>query len=109
MTEINEFTDLELYNKFCKDAMLDSHRSAWKKRRKDSAIYANILITHPGMTFYNGVGTWWRDYVGLTCFCKLQFRIYRTGEKLIEAFPVKLTNTLIHEGRGIPSDCFSLV
>src|SRR5690349_11915140 len=99
---------MELYNRFCHDAMLDSNRSAWKKRRKDSCVYSDIIITSKGHDFGSSWKTWWEDYIGCTCFCRLSFRTVRGVDKLDEAFPVRLTSTLIHEGRGIPVNSFSI-
>lgn len=100
---------IETYNKFCSDAMLDSNRSAWKKRRNEGVEFGEILITGKGYKFGGGMYCWWAPYVGLTVFARLRFIRTHSGiKKLVEAFPVRLTNTLMHEGRGITDDSFTL-
>lgn len=103
--------DVEVYNRFCSDAMLDSNRAAWKKRRNEGGEFGEIRITGEGYDFGNDMWCWWAPYVGMSVFAKLAFKTCKISGKreIIEAFPVRLTNTLIHEGRGITPDSFTLI
>ena len=101
-------SDLSRMNSFCKDAMLDSHRAAWKKRREDGDSYANILITSKGHSFGNHWTTWWEPYIGMEFFARIEYKENNGVLILKEAYPVRLTSSLIHEGRGIPASAFNI-
>lgn len=105
-----EGISIETYNKFCSDAMLDSNRSAWKKRRNEGVEFGVITITGTGPTFGKDLFCWWAPYVGLTVFARLEMMNCKyTGKRILKAaFPVRLTPTLIHEGRGITPDSFTI-
>jgi hypothetical protein len=94
-------SDLSRINEFCEAAMLNSHRSAWKKRRKEGYEYGYVLIANEGYKFGNGMSTWWAPFIGIQVFARLDF-VVRHGIKVLrDVFPVRLNNTLIHEGRCI--------
>lgn len=104
-------SDLEQVNAFCKIAMLDQKYDPWVRRRKPGLTYGNILITSPGFDWGERGHCWWRDYVGLEVFCQLKFETCRwTGKTILkEAHPVRLTNTRMNHGRGIPATAFALI
>lgn len=104
-------SELERFNAFCEVAMLNQKYDPWVKRRQEGESYANIFIFDKGHDFGPTWKTWWEDYLPIECFARIRFeKCEWTGNVILkEAFPVRLTNTKITEGRSIKSAAFILI
>ena len=102
---------IQWYCDFCEDAYLNKKHDPWVKRREYGLFYADVMITNEGYKFSGGGYCWWRDYVGLTFFAQIRFRVCKyTGKHILEdAYAVRLTNTKMNHGRSVSPDSYLIL